>query len=142
VGVVEEVTLRYVRLRDVEGAVHYVPNGVIATVTNRSRDFAYAVIEFGVGYKENVDDIFELMRIVGREMREDPVAGEKILDDIEIFGVEKWADSAVNMRCRFKVRAGEQFGIRREYLRRLKNLFDAKGVEIPFPSRTVYTRNN
>ena len=142
VGVVEEVTLRYVRLRDVEGAVHYVPNGVIATVTNRSRDFAYAVIEFGVGYKENVDDIFELMRIVGREMREDPVAGEKILDDIEIFGVEKWADSAVNMRCRFKVRAGEQFGIRREYLRRLKNLFDTKGIEIPFPSRTVYTRNN
>jgi len=141
-GVVEEVTLRYVRLRDVEGAVHYVPNGAIATVTNRSRDFAYAVIEFGVGYKENVDDIFELMRIVGREMREDPVAGEKILDDIEIFGVEKWADSAVNMRCRFKVRAGEQFGIRREYLRRLKNLFDAKGVEIPFPSRTVYTRSD
>ena len=141
-GVVEEVTLRYVRLRDVEGAVHYVPNGAIATVTNRSRDFAYAVIDFGVGYKENVDDIFELIRIVGKEMREDPVSGEKILDDIEIFGVEKWADSAVNMRCRFKVRAGEQFGIRREYLRRLKNLFDAKGVEIPFPSRTVYTRSD
>ena len=137
-GLVEEVTLRYLRLRDFEGNVHYVPNGLITTVTNMSRGFAQALIEVGIAYRENVDEAFEAMRAVGSAMRACPQFADKILDDLEIVGVERWADSAVVLRCRFKVRALEQWSVRREFLRRLKTEFEARGIEIPYPHLTVY----
>jgi small conductance mechanosensitive channel len=138
-GLVEEVTLRYVRLRDVEGAVHYVPNGIIATVTNKSREFAYAVSDIGVGYDQDTDRIFDIIRKVSAEMAESPAFAARILEPI--MGVDQFADSAVTIRCRIKVVALEQGPVRREFLRRLKKAFDAEGIEIPFPSRTVYTKN-
>lgn len=137
-GLVEEVTLRYVRLRDYNGNVHFVPNGAISTVTNMSREFAQAVIDIGVAYRENVDEVFDVMRDVAKAMREDPTFGPKILEDLEIAGVENWADSAVVVRCRFKVAPLEQWAVRREYLRRLKRAFDERGIEIPYPHLTVY----
>jgi len=140
-GLVEEVTLRYVRLRDIEGAVHYVPNGVIATVTNRSRGFAFAVIDVGVGYREKLDRVQGIILDVGAELQADREFGPKIVESVQLMGVEQWADSAVVLRCRFKVMPLEQGAVRREFLRRLKNVFDEQGIEIPFPSRTVYTRS-
>ncbi|MFM1880014.1 MAG: hypothetical protein RLZZ344_248 [Pseudomonadota bacterium] len=138
-GLVEELTLRYVRLRDYEGSVHYVPNGTIVTVTNRSRLFAFAVMDIGVAYKEDIDRVYSVMRACAMELRNDPLQGHKILDDLEIAGVEQWADSAVVIRCRLKTGALEQAVVRREFLRRLKRAFDQEGIEIPFPHRTVYT---
>ncbi|MGH8671919.1 MAG: mechanosensitive ion channel family protein, partial [Burkholderiales bacterium] len=141
-GLVEEVTLRYIRLRDFDGNVHFIPNGSIGTVTNRSRGFAYSVMDIGVGYGENVDAVFDVMRAVAAEMREDPVSGPKILEDLEIAGVESWADSAIILRCRLKVMPLEQCNTRREYLRRLKYAFDVHGIEIPYPHLTVYAGQN
>ncbi|MBK9020142.1 MAG: mechanosensitive ion channel family protein [Sulfuritalea sp.] len=137
-GVVEEITLRYVRMRDYEGRVHFVPNGTITTVTNMTRDFAQAVVDVGVAYREDVDAAIRVMREVGAAMRQDGVFGPRILDDLEVAGVEQWADSAVVLRCRFKVAPIEQWGVRREFLRRLKHAFDAAGIEIPFPHLTIY----
>jgi small conductance mechanosensitive channel len=137
-GLVEEITLRYVRLRDYDGNVHFVPNGAIGTVTNRSRDFAYAVIDAGVAYRENVDEALDVMQQVGTALCGDPAFRPRILDPIEIVGVEKWADSAVILRCRLKVRPLEQWNVRREFLRRLKHAFDERGIEIPFPHLTLY----
>ncbi len=137
-GVVEEITLRYVRMRDYDGNVHFVPNGTITTVTNMTRDFAYAVIDVGVAYRENVDQALDVMRQVGAELRTDSEFAAKIREDLEIAGVNKWADSAVILRCRFKVAPIEQWGVRREYLRRLKSAFDRAGIEIPFPHLTLY----
>jgi len=137
-GFVEEVTLRYVRLRDYQGSVHFVPNGVITTVTNLSRNFAFAVIDIGVSYRADLEQVFELMRQVAAQLREDAVFGEKILDDIEIAGVEQWADSAVMIKARIKVIALWHGPIRREFLRRLKLAFDANQIEIPFPQRIVH----
>jgi len=137
-GLVEDVTLRYVRLRDYSGNVHYVPNNLITSVTNMSRGFAQSVIDVGVAYREDTDQVVEVMRAVGRELRADETFGPKILDDLEIAGVDQWADSAVVLRCRFKVLPLEQWGVRREYLRRLKQAFDRHGIEIPFPHVTVY----
>ncbi len=137
-GLVEDITLRHVRLRDYDGNVHYVPNNLITTVTNMSRVFAQAVIDIGVAYRENVDDVFAVMREVGAQLRSDAVFGPKILADLEIAGVERLDDSAVVLRCRFKVTALEQWTIKREYMRRLKAAFDERGIEIPFPHVTVY----
>ena len=137
-GVVEEITLRYLRMRDYSGNVHFVPNGSITTVTNMTRGFAQAVVDVGVAYRENVDTAMDVMREVGAQMRADSVFGPKILDDLEIAGVEQWADSAVMLRCRFKVAPIEQWSVRREFLRRLKTAFDTAGIEIPFPHLTLY----
>lgn len=141
-GTVEEVTLRYVRLRDLEGAVHFVPNGVIATVTNRSRDFSRALIDVSISYDEDIARVERVIRDVGAAMQADAAIGENILEPIEIMGVEQWADSAVVIRCRFKVTPAEQGSIRREFLRRLKGEFDKQNIEIPFPSRTIYSRES
>ncbi len=137
-GLVEEMTLRYIRLRDYEGSVHYVPNGIVDTVTNRSRGFAYAVIDVNIAYREDVDAVYGVMREVAAGLRADPEFAGKIVDDIEIAGVEQWGDSAVVIRCRFKVMPLEQWGVRRAYLHRLKQAFDAAGIEIPYPHLTLY----
>ncbi len=139
-GAVEEVTLRYVRLRDIEGAVHYVPNGVIATLTNRSRDYAFSLVDVSVAYAENLDRVQDVIRDVGAAMQRDSEFGTRILSPVELMGVEQLADSAVVLRCRFKVGPSEQGAVRREFQRRLKQEFDTREIEIPFPSRTVYTK--
>lgn len=88
-GLVEEMTLRYIRLRDYEGSVHYVPNGTVDTVTNRSRTFAHAVIDVGVAYREDVDEVYAVMRTVAAELRADPEMADKIEDDLDIAGVDQ-----------------------------------------------------
>ncbi|MBL8483498.1 MAG: mechanosensitive ion channel, partial [Rhodocyclaceae bacterium] len=126
-GLVEEITLRYIRLRDYSGNVHYIPNGLVTTVTNMSREFAHAVMDVGVAYREEVDDVLAMMRRVGKEMRESADFGPRILDDMEIAGVEALADSSVTLRCRIKVQPLEQWAVRREFLRRVKQAFDQAG---------------
>jgi moderate conductance mechanosensitive channel len=137
-GLVEELTLRYVRLRDYDGNVHFVPNGEIQTVVNMSRGYAQAVIDVGIAYRENVDEAMDVMRLVGTQMRDDDDFAPRLLDDLEIAGVDGWADSAVTLRCRFKCAPLQQWAVRREFLRRLKVAFDARGIEIPYPHLTVY----
>ncbi|WP_150429864.1 mechanosensitive ion channel family protein [Dechloromonas sp. CZR5] len=133
VGAVEELTLRYLRLRDYGGNVHYIPNGQITVVTNMSVGFAYAVIDLGVAYGEDTDQVVEVIEEVGRQMRGDASLGPRILGDLEIAGIDQWADSSVIIRCRFQVTPNEQWSIRREFLRRAKQAFDRQGIEIPFP---------
>ncbi|MEX1993731.1 MAG: mechanosensitive ion channel family protein [Steroidobacteraceae bacterium] len=137
-GLVEDLTLRYVRLRDYSGDVHYVPNGLITTVTNLTRDFSFALMDIGVAYRENLDEVFAIMRDTALALQADPEFSALILEPLEIAGVESLADSAVIVRCRFKVQTVERWKVRREYLRRLKAAFDAGGIEIPYPHLTIY----
>jgi small conductance mechanosensitive channel len=136
-GLVEEVTLRYVRLRDYEGAVHFVPAGSITTVTNRSRGYAYAVVDLHLDYQVDADAIFALLREVAHGMREDPAIGPRILEDLEIAGVDALDDARITVKCRFKVRSLEQWGVRREFLRRLKLRFEAEHIDIPLPQFAI-----
>lgn len=137
-GLVEEMTLRYVRLRDYDGYVHFVSNGQIASVVNMGRGHAQAVIDVGIAYGEAIDRAMQVMVRTAEQLRADPVFSSRILDAFEMVGVERWADSAVILRARFKVAPLEQWSVRREYLRRLKAAFDSEGIEIPFPQLTVH----
>ena len=138
-GLVEEVTLRYVRLRDYDGHVHFVPNGQVGSVVNLSRGHAQAVIDVGVAYREDLDRVMAVMRQVAQALREDTAYCERILDTFELAGVERWDDSAVVLRGRFRVAPLAQWDVRREYLRRLKAAFDLHGIEIPFPQLSLHT---
>ncbi|WP_225984685.1 mechanosensitive ion channel family protein [Noviherbaspirillum aerium] len=124
-GLVERVTLRHIRIRDYDGAVHFIPNSMITVVTNRSRGFAYAVIDMNVKRQGDVERVFEMMHRVGAAMRADSALGPMILDDIDIAGVEKVEDAAISVRCRIKVQPAKQWRIRREFLRRMKAAIDS-----------------
>lgn len=137
-GLVEEVTLRYIRLRDYEGSVHYIPNGAVTTVTNRSRGYAYAVLDIGVAYREDVETVFDVIRQVATDIRADETLAPLVLDDLDLAGVDAWADSAVTIRFRIKVQPLQQWTVKRAFLLRLKKEFDRLGIEIPFPHLTLY----
>jgi small-conductance mechanosensitive channel len=137
-GLVEEVTLRHIRLRDYEGSVHFIPNSAVTTVTNRSRGYAYALVDIGIAYRENVEEVFDVIRKVATEIRADETLGPLILEDLDLAGVDAWADSAVMIRFRIKALPLQQWTVKRAFLLRLKKEFDRLGIEIPFPHLTVY----
>lgn len=138
IGKVEAMSIRSIQLRDGLGQVHRIPFSEVGTTINKSKDFAYARFDIGVGYSEDVDRCMEVMREVGAEMRADPEHASSILADFETQGVQSLGDSAVVIRARVQVQPGKQFGIQRVYNRLIKNRFDREGIEIPFPHRTIY----
>lgn len=137
-GVVEDLTLRFVQLRDYDGHVHFVPNGEITSVTNMTRNFAFAVVDVGVAYREQLDQVKDVIIREANQLATDVEFSTRILAPFEFAGVERWDDSAVILRGRFKVQPIEQWNVRREFLRRLKDAFDRETIEIPFPHLTVY----
>ena len=137
-GVVEAVSIRNVRLRDLSGTVHTLPFSTISTISNLTKDFSYYVYEIGVAYREDVDQVIEVIQAVGAEMREDDYFGILITDKIEIFGLDRFDDSAVVVKGRIKTLPIKQWEVGREFNRRIKQRFDALGIEIPFPHRTLY----
>lgn len=137
-GLVEEINLRTVILRDLEGVVHIFPSGNITSLSNMTKDWSAALMNIGVAYKENTDRVVELMLKVAQEMREDETYGPMMIADMEVFGVDSFADSAVYIKARLKTLPIQQWAVAREYRRRIKLLFDEEGVEIPFPHRTLY----
>lgn len=137
-GLVEEMTLRYVRLRDYDGHVHFVPNGHIGAVVNLGREHARAVVDVGVAYGADLERAMQVMRETAEAMRSEPSWAAMIVDVFEMVGVDRWADSSVILRGRFKVVPLAQWTVRREYLRRLKLAFDGAGIEIPFPQMTLH----
>jgi small conductance mechanosensitive channel len=137
-GLVESVNLRMTVLRDLEGNVHYVTNGSIGTVTNKTKEFSRYVFDVGVAYREDVDEVTDIMRKVDEDMRKDPEFSPKILEPLEVLGLNEFGDSAIVVRGRTKTTPGSQWSIGREFNRRLKKAFDAKNIEIPFPHVTVY----
>jgi small conductance mechanosensitive channel len=130
-GEVEEMTLRYVRLRDGDGYVYFVPNGEIKMVVNRTRWFAYAMIDGAILGHHHIEPAFAAMREVGESMRKDAQFAPAILEDLEILGVERWELWGIGLRCRFKVVPHQRDNVRREFLKRLAASFDTHGVKSP-----------
>lgn len=137
-GLVEAMTLRYARVRDYDGNVHFVPNGTITTATNLSREYAYAVVDARVAYDADIDRALGVMREVASALRRDTAFASRIREDLEVAGVERWDDSAVVLRACVKASLLEQWNVKREFLRRLKYAFDAAGIGIPYPHLTVH----
>jgi len=138
-GVVEEVTMRTVTLRDYEGTVHFIPMGDVHIVTNRSYGHSYALLDVGIGYDADVDQAMRVLREVAEELRAEPEFAKLVLEPIEIAGVDRWADSSVVIKSRIKVPPGLAAVVRREMLRRLKIRFDREGIAIPYPHMTLVT---
>ena len=137
-GLVERINFRTTVLRDLSGTVHIFPNGTISTLSNVTNNWSAYVFDIGVAYKENTDKVVDVIKEVAKSLEEDEEFGALIIEPIEIFGVDKLADSSVVIKGRIKTKPIRQWGVGREFLRRIKLAFDEKGIEIPFPHQTLY----
>ncbi|MBN1164989.1 MAG: mechanosensitive ion channel family protein, partial [Candidatus Krumholzibacteriota bacterium] len=137
-GLVEAVGLRVTVLRDLEGKVHVIPNGEITTLTNMTKEWSRALLDIGVAYKEDVDHVIEVLQEVGRDLEKDETFGPLIIEPMEVLGLDSFGDSSINIKVMFKTLPIKQWMVAREFRRRVKKAFDEKGIEIPFPHRTLY----
>ena len=137
-GVVEKVNLKMTILRDLAGNVHFIPNGHIDVVTNMTKGYSRYVFDIGVAYREDVDQVMQILKDIGQELAADPDFSEMVLEPLEILGLDAFADSAVVIKTMTKTMPLKQWAVAREFRRRVKKTFDEKGIEIPFPHRTVY----
>lgn len=136
-GVVEEINLRTIVLRDMEGVVQTISAGDIRVVANKSKDFSYYVIDLGVGYDDDTDDIVEVVRDTARELLQDPGYAAFILEPLEVIGVDAFKPSEVTLRFRIKTVPLKQWEVGRELRRRIKKAFDARGIRIPGPQLNI-----
>tara|TARA_B100000427_G_C15502854_1_gene592747 strand:- start:932 stop:1828 length:897 start_codon:yes stop_codon:yes gene_type:complete len=136
-GKVEAITIRTVRLRDVNGHLHVIPFSEVTTVKNITQDQDYHSFEIGVSYNEDVDYVIDTIEKVGLDLQKDKDFKSKINGNIEVFGLDKFDDSAIIIKGRIPTIHKQQWIIRREFNRRIKLAFDKNGIEIPFPQRTI-----
>jgi moderate conductance mechanosensitive channel len=137
-GLVEQINLRTIVLRSLDGTVHIFPNGTINTLSNMTHEFSYYVFNVGVAYKEDTDHVVEVLKQLGDEMIQDEKYKPLILAPLEVLGVDQFGDSAVVIKARFKTVPVQQWTVGREMNRRMKKKFDELGIEIPFPHRSIY----
>jgi moderate conductance mechanosensitive channel len=137
-GLVERINIRTIRLRDLSGVVHTVPFSAVTSVKNFTKDFSYYLFDVGVAYREDTDEVVEVLREIDAGMREDEAFKADILAPLEIIGVDRFEDSAVIVRARTMTRPLRQWAVGREFNRRMKKAFDERGIEIPFPHQTIY----
>jgi len=133
-GTVENLSIRTIRLRALDGAVHIVPFSAVTTVTNMTKDFGYALLDVSVGLNEEPDGVIEVVRDVARKMRKEPRWESALRDDLEVMGVEKFIDLAWVLRVRIKTLPGQRWAVARELNKRIKVTFDEKAIESPFTS--------
>ena len=136
-GRVEAITIRTVRLRDVNGHLHVVPFSEVTTVKNITQDQDYHSFEIGVSYNEDVDHVIDTIEKVGLDLQKDKFFKSKINGEIEVFGLDKFEDSSIIIKGRIPTVHKQQWVVRREFNRRIKLAFDKSGIEIPFPQTTI-----
>lgn len=137
-GVVEEMRIRVIQLRDLSGNVHLIPYSEVTSIINMTKEFSYYLFEVGVAYREDTDNVCRVLAEIGEEICNDDAFSEDILEPLEILGVDQFADSAVIIKARIKTKPIRQWAVGREFNRRMKQRFDREGIEIPFPHTTLY----
>lgn len=140
VGTVEKADIRLIQLRDIEGRVHFIRNGMIDIIVNYTRDYSYYVFDIGVGYGEDMDNVIEVLKKLDDEFQQNYENKDDILAPLEILGVDKLDDSAVIVKARMKTKPQKQWAIGRAFNKAIKKRFDEMGIEIPFPQTTIHVR--
>ncbi|MCW4150696.1 mechanosensitive channel protein [Halomonas sp. 18H] len=141
-GTAEKLSIRSVGIRDLSGTFHIVPFSSVDTVSNYMREFGNHVGEYGIAYRESIDDAIEQLKVAFEDLKASEEHGHKLLEDMTVAGVIALADSSVNIRVVIKTTPGDQWAVGRAYNRFVKLRFDEAGIEIPFPHTTLYFGEN
>ncbi len=138
-GVVEDVDLRRTLIRDLDGTQHSIPNGEIVVASNKTQVFSRVNEVVGVSYGDDLEQAFRVINKVGEELASDDQWSGDIISPPTVLGVDGFGDSSVDIRVLGDTQPGRQWAVAREFRRRIKLAFDAEGIEIPFPHRTLVT---
>lgn len=142
-GTVEKIDVKMITLRDIEGRVHFIRNRLVDIITNYTREYAFAVLDYGVSYNEDIDNVCNTLKeIFDNDLKTNPEYAGKILDEIEILGLDSLDESSVTIRVRIKTLPKDNFEIKRIFNKLVKKKFDEKGIEFPYPCRTVFLKKN
>jgi small conductance mechanosensitive channel len=141
-GLVEAINLRTIVLRDLEGVVHVFPNGSIERLSNRTKDFSYYVVDVGLPYRQDPDEVIALLREIGAELARDPRYSSSILEPLEVLGVDAFQDYRVMLKARIKTLPLKQWDVGRELRRRINRTFAARGIETPSPQMAVFAETS
>jgi moderate conductance mechanosensitive channel len=137
-GLVEQINLRTIVLRGLDGTIHVFPNGGITTLSNMTHEYSYYLFNIGVAYKEDTDHVIEVLKQLADDFMKEEKYKPLVLAPLEVLGVDSFGDSAVIIKVRFKTLPIQQWAVGREMNRRIKKKFDELGIEIPFPHRSIY----
>jgi small-conductance mechanosensitive channel len=141
-GVVEEITLRITKLRDLDGTLNIIRNGEASVVTNRTFDYSSVVLDVGVAYDTDIDTAERVMNQVGEEMLEDKILHEEINEPIKFLRVDRFADSAVILKAVGQVKPASQWTVAGEYRRRLLKAFAKEKIEITLPQLVIHQKQS
>ena len=136
-GTVEKVTLTMIIIRTFNGDVHFLRNGQIDTIINQTKDFSMPLFHINVAYKTNITHAIHVLKELGQELRSMPEYSKYVLSDIEVFGLNEFYDSSIEILCRMKTTPHEQWMIKRKFNQMVKERFEKEGIEIPFPQVVV-----
>lgn len=134
-GTVEGMTLRRTTLRDVDGAMHIIPNSEIKIVSNLTRDWAQVSLHIAVDYKESSERIVQLLTEVGTELKNDPHFGDSLVSQPEVPGIDRIAPGEVDYLMLVKTKPGQQYAVTRELRRRIKECFEKNNIQPAGPGR-------
>jgi small-conductance mechanosensitive channel len=137
-GTVEGMSLRSIKLRHHRGHLHTIPFGELASLTNYSRDWVIMKLELNLTYDTDIEKVKKLLKRIGAEMKADPELGPHILEPLKSQGITQMGDFALMVRAKFMAKPGEQFVIRREAYRRIKETFEANGIKFAYPTVTIH----
>lgn len=141
-GTVEKIDIKMVTLRSIEGNVHYIRNGLIEIITNYTRDYSVAMLDIGVGYDENPDNVINVLKdIFNNQLKQNPNMKAKIISDIEILGLNELASSSIIIRCLIKTLPKEQWAVQREFNKLILQRFKEENIEIPYPYQNTIIIN-
>ncbi|MFG2813469.1 mechanosensitive ion channel family protein [Streptomyces sp. NPDC004673] len=141
IGEVEHIGLRLTHVRDLNGGLWHIRNGEVLRVRNDSQDWARAVLDVAVAYDANLDTVYQVLEDAGRTLRQDPAFSGVLLEDPSVWGVQSLDADGVVVRLAVKTVPLQQWSVTRELRRRVKDALDAAGIDIPFPQRTIWLRN-
>lgn len=137
-GLVEDISLRLTTLRDLDGTVHHIPHGEVKRVSNHSKYFSRVNINIGVSYSCKIDHVIEVVNRIGNEMAEDPLWKDAILKAPQFLRIDQFGDSAIEIKIIGETPAHKKWDVTGELRKRIKQVFDEEGIEIPFPQRVVH----
>ena len=138
-GTVEDVNLRRTLIRDLDGTQHSIPNGEIVVSSNKTQVFSRVNEVIGVSYGDDLEQVFNVINKVSEEMAAEPEWSEAIISAPKVWGVDGFGDSSIDIRVVGDTQPGQQWAVAREFRLRIKLAFDAEGIEIPYPHRTLVT---
>lgn len=139
-GTVEDMTLRITKLRQIDGTIHYVPNGAIKIASNKSKDYSKVDLRIGVGYNTDFDKLESIINKVGQSLANHEEFGKHIIDAPRFLRIDNFLDSSISIHITGTVYPKMQYLINGEMRKRLKQMFDEKGIEIPYPTRVMHNQ--